>query len=496
MKRIFCFLLAMLMMSVSFFGCNKAKEENGETAASTQPQETETINPYDVQDDLGDLKFGTEESPVDFTVMQWDSYDPDWCIDPSNKDSSIVLSELYERQLYMEERFGIAITFVEVKGKYNSMDEINKKIETSVTTGLHAYDLVGHYSVGASLNVMSGYSYNLLEINHLDLSKSYWPADMLESNTVNDQMYFLTGYLAPSYFGNIAAVFYNQNTIEAMSFENPVELVDNNQWTFEKLEEMTANMYTNVNTDIDGVDRDDTFGLVFNQTAAPIDALSVACGVRMMDIGSDGRLRLSSSCYSTKGVGIIDDLKKFVMESEGVFLDRESDGDFGGVFSGGRAMFSIGQLNDMATFTAKATFKIGAVPMPKYNTSQERFYSSVGPQFTLFTVPADAKDPHMTGAVLEALESYSYRNVFPLVYEEIFKVRYAIDQDMSRMVTLIYESTLLDPAKMWGNAAALYWVARSSISDGGNWSQKIEENRDTVWKASIDALNKYLFHET
>ncbi len=494
MKRILCLLIAVLMLPFALMGCKSSKEKAEEGTSGSAPTEAATTNPYDVSDDLNNLKFGTKEQPVEFSVLQWDSYDPDWCINPEIKNTSIVGEELYQRQLYMEDRFGIVFKFTEVKGKYDSIEELNRRIEASVAAGSKAYDLAGHYSVGASLLVTSGYAYNLLDVKYLDLSKSYWPKDLLHANTVNGQMYFLSGYLAPSYFGNISCVFYNQEMIENQHYEDPVALVDSSEWTFEKLKQMSVGLYKD--TLQDGIDRADEFGLVFNQSAAPIDALPVACGIRMMDVGADGRLQLSSTCYSTKGVGIINDLTNLVTQNPAIFIDTKSDGDFGSVFPSGRSLFVIDQFNSTAGYMEKASFDFGVVPLPKYDKDQPAYYSSVGPQFTMFTIPADAKNPDMTGAVLEALEAYSYRELFPVLYEENFKLKYSKDQNMSRMVTLIYESALLDPAKTWGDAAALYWVIRSSITGTGqSWSVKLRANRSSTWQTSIDDLNKYLFHE-
>ena len=220
MKRILCILLALLMLVPMVVSCKKDAEEADESSEDTVS--TETVNPYDVYDNLGDLKFGTAEDPVEFSVLNWEPYIADWCIDYSMVDKSIVGAELYERQVYMEERFGIVFVFSEVKGGYNSIPEVNQKVEASIMSGSKSYDLVGHYSVGASLLVTNGYAYNLLEVDHLDLSRSYWPADLLEINVVNNQLYFLSGYLAPTYFQNIVGVFYNQKTIDDYSFENPV----------------------------------------------------------------------------------------------------------------------------------------------------------------------------------------------------------------------------------------------------------------------------------
>ncbi len=492
MKRFWCIALVILLLLPCIAGCKKKQE--GQEPGSTDNTSTETSNPYELYDDLGDLTFGTAESPTDFVVLQWDSYDPDWCIDPEIT-SSAVGEELYLRQIQMEERFHIAFSFVESTGHHGGIAEFNKKIESSISSGLHAYDLAGHYSTGASLLITNGYAKNLLDVQHLDLSKGYWPADLLAANVVNDQLYFLTGYLAPSYFGNIACVFYNQNTISAMGYQDPVELVDSNEWTFDKLKEMALGLYKDSNNTTE-VDRGDTFGLLFNQKAGSIDALSVACGIKLMEVNSEGRLALSNSCYNTKALGIMDYLTKLLNENDAVFVDAATGSDdFGIVFKEGRALFLVEQFNSIKDNKAAAQFTIGVVPVPKYESSQSRFYSSVGPQYSMFTIPADAKNADMSGALLEALEAYSYRELFPVIYEENFKLQYSKDSDMSRMVTLIYESASLDPAKTWGDAADIYWITRSSILGGDSWSTTLAENRDTTWKSQIDALNKYLFHE-
>ena len=492
MKRFWCIALAVFLFLPCFAGCKKKQE--AQEPGSTENTSTETSNPYELYDDLGDLTFGTPENPTDFVVLQWDSYDPDWCIDPAIT-SSAVGEELYLRQLQMEERFHIAFSFVESTGHHGGIAEFNAKIESSISSGLHAYDLAGHYSTGASLLITNGYAKNLLNVNHLDLSKDYWPADLLAANVVNDQLYFLTGYLAPSYFGNIACVFYNQDTISAMGYQDPVELVDSNEWTFDKLKEMALGLYQDSSNNTE-VDREDTFGLLFNQKAGSIDALSVACGIKLMEVNSEGRLALSKSCYNTKALGIMDYLTKLLNENDAVFVDTATDSnDFGIVFKEGRSLFLIEQFNSIKDNIASAQFTIGVVPVPKYESSQSRFYSSVGPQYSMFTIPADAKNADMSGALLEALESYSYRELFPVIYEENFKLQYSKDSDMSRMVTLIYESASLDPAKTWGDAANIYWITRSSILGGDSWSTTLAANRDTTWKSQIDALNQYLFHE-
>ena len=113
----------------------------------------------------------------------------------------------------------------------------------------------------------------------------------------------------------------------------------------------------------------------------------------------------------------------------------------------------------------------------------------------MFTIPANAKNSDMSGALLEALESYSYRELFPVLYEENFKLQYSKDSDMSRMVTLIYESVSLDPAKTWGDAADIYWVTRTSLCGGDSWSTRLGKLRETTWNGQIEKLNKYLFHE-
>ena len=54
----------------------------------------------------------------------------------------------------------------------------------------------------------------------------------------------------------------------------------------------------------------------------------------------------------------------------------------------------------------------------------------------------------MACATMEAMCSYNYRHIFPLMYEEMLKTRYIRDEespdDASRMIDLIHNNTVTD----------------------------------------------------
>ncbi len=462
------------------------KGNNTDGNSSDTGGESESENRYDVQDDMGELDFKGER----FDILQWDAYINEWSF---NSDvSSMVDSQLYARQKRVEKRLNITFNVIISTGKYEGINNFNRKIEESVTGGVRAYDLAAHYSLGAARSAINGYALNLLDTEHLNLNKEYWPAEFYNSCVVNDQLYFITGYLTPTVFENLSVVFYNQDIIDRDFLEDPVALVDSNQWTYEKMYNMSKGMYAD-SVSGSGKDAADTYGIVTNNRTGQVDALAVGAGIRGIDINpSTGRLELSYQATSARTASVLSQLHAYFVDSEASYMPAKDESPRA-IFASGRSLFAVDRLNYQRANLTNATFTVGIVPVPKWDSDQTSFYSSLDPQHTMYTIPSDAVDGDMSSAVLEAMSSDGYQNLFPTIFEEVFKKRYSKDDNMSRMIDIVNESILFEPARAWGNLT-LFWMFRAPISGGGAWSTALAGGQDG-WQDEIDSLNKYLFHE-
>lgn len=90
------------------------------------------------------------------------------------------------------------------------------------------------------------------------------------------------------------------------------------------------------------------------------------------------------------------------------------------MFKDGRAVFYetaiaiTDQLRDVE-------INYGVLPMPKYDKSQESYHTTLSNTHDVWCIPIDGKDPERSGAVLEALASGAYRQVYPAYFETALK---------------------------------------------------------------------------
>ena len=71
--------------------------------------------------------------------------------------------------------------------------------------------------------------------------------------------------------------------------------------------------------------------------------------------------------------------------------------------------------------------------------------------FTIYSVSVALNDEqaNMAGAVLECMASESYRQVTPAVFETAMKLKYASDEDDSRMYDLIRDTIQIDLGRIF-----------------------------------------------
>ena len=96
----------------------------------------------------------------------------------------------------------------------------------------------------------------------------------------------------------------------------------------------------------------------------------------------------------------------------------------------------LGLLRDM-----KDDF--GVVPFPKYDETQERYYTRVIDGW-LHVVPSTSADPEFTSAIMEALASETAKNVFPEYYNKLLTQKILRDEESIEMMELIRANRVMD----------------------------------------------------
>ena len=110
----------------------------------------------------------------------------------------------------------------------------------------------------------------------------------------------------------------------------------------------------------------------------------------------------------------------------------------------------------------------GIMPLPKYSTDQERYYTLLNMNHSLFSIPYDTPSFEISGATMEFLARESYRTVTPALFEDTFKAQYAQAPEDAEAFDLIRSSVTWDIGRTYGEElGGLYSVFRHCIEYSG-----------------------------
>jgi len=135
----------------------------------------------------------------------------------------------------------------------------------------------------------------------------------------------------------------------------------------------------------------------------------------------------------------------------------------------------------------------GVLPYPKYDESQDVYYSAAKDNYTVLCVPITAPDLEMVGAVVEALSAESKRSVTPAFYETALQDKYSRDPQSTKMMDLIMEGRNYDLSILYASASTIssitYFVRFTIISDDPYMS-KVEANLSKYTTAAEEVYQK------
>ena len=105
----------------------------------------------------------------------------------------------------------------------------------------------------------------------------------------------------------------------------------------------------------------------------------------------------------------------------------------------------------------------------------------------MFSIPYNAKDFDMSGAVLEALGSDAYRELTPKIYEDAFQHRFLNTNENAQMLDLIHDSIVYDTGRIFADDIAMFNMFRWAAYDV-SWQTKLTENKE-IWEANIEKVS-------
>ena len=153
--------------------------------------------------------------------------------------STYLTSEVYKRNLSVEENFKVEINLLPVTGSWEKRGEFKKLIENANKAGTNDYDMVANISVSLSTMLFSGLFIDLSELQKINLSHSWWMKDTVETYGINGSVFGLMGDIAHSYYSSLSIIALNTNLAEKYGVENTYgdlySMVYSGNWTLDKM---------------------------------------------------------------------------------------------------------------------------------------------------------------------------------------------------------------------------------------------------------------------
>ena len=376
---------------------------------------------------------------------------------------------VYKRNKAIQNRLGVELSFATQAASASTIQTFTSTVKTAKDNGTALCDIIAVYSRIQGSLLLNGCLTDLMAIedSHLDLSKPWWPANLVGNLRIQDSLYYVSGDISVSAIDEMHCLYFNKElvndefTSEAVNagFENGTEwlynLVYNKEWTIDKMVELSSGKWVDNGTD--GATVDDKYGICsVNYCMA---AVYGGCNLRMIQQDVNKTLIVSPDFTSQRTTRIVSLLGSLMFSNSyhDVARNGQSEG-YQKPFVDGNSIFILQymRLAEDNLIGNDAVEEYGMLPLPKYEASQKNYYTVLGNSFTIFSIFNGCDDrgdraatESMLSAVLECWASEGFRKTTPVVFEMNMQLKYSPTQDETNMCEYIRAGIVFDMGRIF-----------------------------------------------
>ena len=455
MKKLFCVLLAALMLVSTLASCGTTTEVGSEeTQAQTQAGtvlEEETHETLDVPN--------TRYDGVELCFLTRD--DAEWSTleifaENQTTESDNISNAVFERNDRILQDYGV--TILELKRPHGEHHGTVSNQVSAPTGDFQAIISRTDRSAGFASN---GFVWDLNsdEIEHMNFEKSWWDKNMAEGMSIDGRLYFATGDLLTSDNDATFVIMFNKKLVIDYKIPDLYALVENGEWTmdeFYKYEQLAVqdnngNNKLDYDTDICGLayTNDMPYCVLFgggitlctkDEDDIPVYSLDVQ---RADDIAEKGKLLFSKDHTIDMNA---------VVSSEGITMYETGVKTFGE----GHALF-MGEVMQCVTRMRVCDVDFGILPFPKFNVQQPNYASMMHFTASCVSIPKSVSgdDLVMVNSMIEAMAYHSVDTLTVQYYEINLKTKGAKDEQSGPMMDMILSNRVCDLSYyyQWGSNA-------------------------------------------
>lgn len=444
MKKFLAILLILSMVCVSVIACTDPADKPDDTGNAAGTGE-ETLDP---SSGLGaDGKYTTDLTPEEmlqwsdetFTVRTVELQNARMQLDFEEISDDPVDLAVYYRTAHLEQVMGIDFVDVMDADYYSSGFT---SVDNLVQAGDDSYHMLNVRCIESIAAWSKGNIYTFDELKYVNLDKGYWAQDINPGLTLLGEQYTAVGAADLNVYDFMFTLLFSKQVFSERGLPNLYDLVNNGDWTVDKMSEVMKNSYFDENSS-DSRDSSDFYGyladgrMVIPHFLVSCEALSVT-----KDKGDYPNVNFGDEHFYE----VLQKVFVLMWDEENWFENYTGDNDVPSqcitMFSQNQALFLDCSFNFVPNLRSMAT-DFGIIPYPKWDKEQEDYHSRVSYFFSL-VVPNTCKDIDLTSAVLEIMNCYSANEVIPAYYDQSLQGKIARDEESQAMLDIIFNHRIAD----------------------------------------------------
>lgn len=473
--------LAILMATLSANSCG-ADEGVSETTSSQNESTTSEAAP--------EYTFTKEFDGTEIRVLNsGDVASMHVRVDTGESNGETLNDAQYNAVRRCEEEMGIKWSETNV----HILKELPELVRSLIMSGEDAYDII-YQSCSQNYATFAdeGFYYNLLDFKEARLDEKWWLENYNSLMTMNDSLYAGLGYSHLACIDGISMLFFNQDMMNDLGLELPYDLVRSGSWTIDRLAE-----YCKSAASLNG---DEAFSWTDDGSCVwGISAQNDSGGnwLHYLDEGivenQNGKAILNAGT-TDRFYEACEKVSKILSSTDGsVYLGHFNGDDLAGsyinCFEAERALFGCSEVAK-ANRMRNLDFMFGALPYPKLDENQERFYAGLAFIASGAAIPVTCKTPERSASVADAMNYIYCKDVWPVFSDVTLKAKNLRNEDSIEMLGIILGSAAPNLATVYSIGGDYLTALSENLRSGSSSVASLIASYKDAMESEIKKINK------